>query len=136
MTESISAEDINLLLFTFGYKYGFVDTANMVFDVRFLPNPYWEEDLRPLSGLHKEISDYVIKSEKGREFITALLPLIETVVKGCVESGKESIAIGVGCTGGYHRSVAVVEYIAAEMRKNGFNPEVEHKELTRDKDNE
>ena len=134
MTESLSAAHIKVQLFSFGYKYGFVDTANMIFEVRFLPNPYWEEDLRPLSGLHREISDYVIKSEKGQAFTAKLLSLIDTVIKGSVESGKESITIGVGCTGGYHRSVAVVEYIAAEMRKNGFSPEVEHKELTRDKD--
>ncbi len=136
MTESGSASDIKVQLFSFGYKYGFVDTANMIFDVRFLPNPYWEEELRPLSGLNKEISDYVIQSERGRKFIASLLPLIHTVLKGSIESNKESIVIGVGCTGGYHRSVSVVEYIAVEMRKNGFNPEVEHKELRRDRANE
>ena len=101
---------INVL--SFGFKYGIPLHADVVMDVRFLPNPYWQEDLRPKSGLEKEVSTYVVDSDQGREFLQLLVPLLLSVADGMAQTGRE-LRIGIGCTGGRHRSVAVVEALAA-----------------------
>ena len=105
---------MRVIIFSFGFKHGVPVDANLLFDVRFLPNPYWEEDLRPQSGLQDEVSAYVVDSDQGREFLRLLEPLLVSVAAGMAENKKE-LRIGIGCTGGRHRSVAVVETLAAQL---------------------
>ncbi len=103
-----------IFLFSFGFKHGVPVDANLLFDIRFLPNPYWQEDLRPKSGLEKVVSTYVVDSAQGREFLQLLVPLLFSVAEGMAQTGRE-VRIGIGCTGGRHRSVAVVEALAEKL---------------------
>lgn len=100
---------LKLILFSFGFKHGAPVDASFLFDARFLPNPYWEENLRHLSGQDPEVSSYVVESEQGRQFFDLLKPLLLFVSEQIRAGGKQELRIGIGCTGGRHRSVAVVE---------------------------
>jgi UPF0042 nucleotide-binding protein len=108
------SKPLKIILFSFGFKHGVPVDANLLFDVRFLPNPYWVEDLRPKSGLQDEVSSYVIDSDQGREFLRLLEPLLVSIAVGMAGNNKE-LRIGIGCTGGRHRSVAVVEALATQL---------------------
>jgi len=120
-------------MFSFGFKHGPARDAQLLFDVRFLPNPYWEEELRPKSGLQPEVSAYVIDSAEGQDFLAVLKPLLDCIMKQSAAGGKEEIRVGIGCTGGRHRSVAVVEYLADYLRRNPDHQiQVEHRDIGRD----
>jgi UPF0042 nucleotide-binding protein len=118
---------VNLL--SFGYRYGTPDALELLFDVRFLPNPYFEPDLREGTGCDAPVSEYVLKSTRGaafferlREWLRFLLPLYDS-------EGKAYVTIGVGCTGGRHRSVAVAEAVAAALRAEGREVNIEHRDV-------
>lgn len=98
-----------MVVFSFGFKYGVPEDATMVLDVRFLPNPYWEEGMRHLTGCNSEVAAYVLKSESGREYLERLAPMLQFLIKQNRQAGKPGMRVGIGCTGGHHRSVAVVE---------------------------
>lgn len=101
---------LSITLFSFGFKHGVPVDASFLFDVRFLPNPYWEEELRHLSGREPEISSFVVDSESGTQFFELLKPLLVFIAEQHVQAGgKRELRIGIGCTGGRHRSVSVVE---------------------------
>ncbi len=93
---------MKLTLFSFGYKYGMPTQVNMVVDVRFLPNPYWVENLRPLTGLVEEVSDHAIDSSEGKEFLQLLEPLLGFIVENNRLTSKQEMDIAIGCTGGRH----------------------------------
>ena len=116
-------------LFSFGYKYGFPDHGNLILDVRCLPNPYWEEDMRHLTGLDRSVADYVLQSIEGHQFVELALPLMCFLVQQAHNQGKQSFTCGIGCTGGHHRSVAVVEFLAQELRVKGFAVQAEHRDI-------
>lgn len=116
-------------IITFGFKYGVPTEADFVFDLRFLPNPYFDKDLRPLSGLDKVIQDYVLESEVGKgfnkkflEFITYMLPLY-------ADEGRYRITLALGCTGGRHRSVSVAESVLATLKEKGYAVTIEHRHM-------
>ena len=119
-------------IFSFGFKYGMPDEANLVWDVRFLPNPYWEEHLRHLTGKDERISSYVLDSDEGREFIALLLPLLRFLIEQNRAAGKPELKIGIGCTGGHHRSVAVVERIAAVLQAEHLPIRNEHRDIDKE----
>ena len=125
----VEPETLRIVLFSFGFKHGVPVDANMLFDVRFLPNPYWQDDLRPKSGLEQEVSTYVVDSDQGREFLILLEPLLLNIAAGM--DRKRDLRIGIGCTGGRHRSVAVVE---ALTRKLSANPDFQVRAFHRDID--
>lgn len=105
----------------FGYKYGLPIDADLVFDVRFLPNPYYVSELRPLSGLDANVADFVLSRREAREFMDRLCSLLELIIPLYAEEGRYTLHIAVGCTGGRHRSVAVANALArrlAEKREN------------------
>jgi len=121
-------KELRVLLFSFGFKHGVPVDATMLFDVRFLPNPYWQEDLRPKSGLRKEVSTYVVDSDQGREFLNLLEPLLLNIAAGM--NRKKDLRIGIGCTGGRHRSVAVVEALARRLSAGpDFQLRVFHRDI-------
>jgi UPF0042 nucleotide-binding protein len=105
-----------LILFSFGFKHGTPVDAQLVFDVRFLPNPYWEEGLRQLSGLDEAVAAYVVGSRAGRQFLDLLKPLLGFVVQESRAASKTELRVGLGCTGGRHRSVAIVELLGADLQ--------------------
>ncbi|WP_414043727.1 RNase adapter RapZ [Macrococcus sp. EM39E] len=100
---------------SFGFKHGIPIDADIVFDVRFLPNPYYIEELRPLTGMDPRVYDYVMKWKETDIFYTKLMDLLKFVIPGYMREGKSQVVIAIGCTGGQHRSVALAERISTEL---------------------
>jgi UPF0042 nucleotide-binding protein len=117
---------------SFGFKYGLPLDADMVSDVRFLPNPHWVPELRPMSGLDAEVSDYVTELPEAREFLDRMAGMIDLVSDGYLREGKRYVTVAVGCTGGKHRSVAMAENLAARLVKVGVEVLVVHRDLGRE----
>jgi UPF0042 nucleotide-binding protein len=107
-----------LTILTFGFKNGPPRDADLVFDVRFLPNPYYREDLRPLTGLDQQVIDHVEAGEVAREFYGRLMPLLDFLTPAYVAEGKTHLTIAVGCTGGRHRSLTVADRIARHLAEH------------------
>jgi len=108
---------ISLTFISFGYKKGIPIDADIVFDVRSLPNPFWVENLRFLTGLDHEVYDYVLSFEETRIFIEKMKTYIDFYISEAYQEGKSHFTIGIGCTGGQHRSVSLVEYFGKEYEK-------------------
>jgi RNase adapter protein RapZ len=123
---------VQVSIVSFGYKNGLPRDADLVFDVRFLPNPHWIDRLRPLPGTDPVVQEYVRGQRAYGEFIRKLRSLMNTVVPGYVAEGKSYLTIAVGCTGGRHRSVVVAEELAEYFRKHGQDVVVDHRDLDRD----
>ena len=116
---------------SFGFKYGSPRDADLVFDVRFLPNPHWVEELRPLPGTEQPVRDYVQGQPQYEAFMERLEALLDVVVPGYVAEGKSYLTVSVGCTGGHHRSVVVAEALGAYFRERGLPVIVVHRDLDR-----
>lgn len=116
---------------SFGYKHGVPADVDLVFDCRFLPNPHWVDELRPLTGLDREVQDYVASFELTGEFLQRLEGLLDLLLPAYVAEGKALLTIAFGCTGGRHRSVSITEAIAAWMRDRGIEPRIRHRDLAR-----
>ncbi len=114
---------------SFGFKHGFLRDADLVIDCRFLPNPHWVDKLRPLTGLDTEVSDYVLSQDVTGEFLLHLEKLLELIVPCYEREGKSYLSIGFGCTGGKHRSVAIVQYISQSLKEMGATTTVVHRDL-------
>lgn len=114
---------------SFGYKHGIPMDVDLMFDCRFLPNPHWVEELRPFSGLDEPVRDYVLGQEATKEFLAKLEDLFAILLPGYVKEGKSYLTIGVGCTGGHHRSVALAEELSRIIQEQGFNPSVIHRDV-------
>jgi RNase adapter protein RapZ len=117
---------------SFGFKYGLPLDADIVGDVRFLPNPYWSQELRELTGLDADVSDYVTDQQDARAFLDQMAGMIDLVSDGYLREGKRYVTIGIGCTGGKHRSVAMTENLAARLVKVGVEVLVVHRDLGRE----
>jgi RNase adapter protein RapZ len=117
---------------SFGFKYGIPVDADLVADMRFLPNPHWVPELRHLSGRDSEVAAYVKERPEAKDFLDKYVDLVETVVDGYLREGKRFMTIAVGCTGGKHRSVAMTEEIAARMRERGLDARPMHRDLGRE----
>ena len=130
LTEGASGLRVNVI--SFGFKHDVPTEADMVMDLRFLPNPYFDEKLRPLSGQHKAISDYVLGSETGTVFIEKYLDFLQYILPLYEAEGRYRLTIAVGCTGGRHRSVAVAERIFATLKNSGYSASLEHKHINLD----
>ncbi|MCI0633702.1 MAG: RNase adapter RapZ [Actinobacteria bacterium] len=124
-------ESLQVSLISFGYKYGAPRDADLVIDCRFLPNPHWIDELRPLPGTDDRVRTYVRGQQAYREFLRRLRSLLGFMVPGFVAEGKAYLTIAVGCTGGRHRSVVVVEDLATFFRDKGLAATVDHRDLDR-----
>lgn len=124
-------EDMSITVLSFGFKRGAPREADIMFDVRFLANPYWNPDLRPLTGLDGEVDAYVTASEGYDGVFAALSALLSQVIPLYRKEGKSYLTVAIGCTGGRHRSVAVAERIGAMLRAAGHAPAVRHRDITR-----
>jgi len=116
-------------IMSFGFKHGAPPEADMILDVRFLPNPYFVSALRSRTGRDPEVASYVLDTDSGRRFIARLAPLLDFLVPQYRAEGKEHLTIAIGCTGGKHRSVAVCEKIAAGLRGGGRRVTVTHRDM-------
>jgi RNase adapter protein RapZ len=122
---------LQVSLISFGFKYGAPRDADMLLDVRFLPNPYWEPDLKDLPGTDADVQGYVGGQPLYREYMTRLESLLDVTVPGFLAEGKAYLTIAVGCTGGRHRSVVVVDELAGVFRGRGLPVTVDHRDLER-----
>lgn len=124
-------ERLQVAVESFGYKYGLPIDADIVMDVRFLPNPHWDENLRPLVGLDQPVRDHVLGFPEAQAFLERLTALLESVLPQYNSEGKSYLTIAVGCTGGRHRSVAIAEELAARLRRSGQPVRTSHRDLGR-----
>ena len=116
---------------SFGYKYGLPLDADLVLDCRFLPNPYWVEELRQLSGLDAPVRDFVMAQDDTHAFLDRVDDLVGALLPAFVAEGKSYLTIALGCTGGRHRSVVLAEALAVRLRARGTNPIVIHRDIAR-----
>ena len=116
---------------SFGFKYGLPLEADLVLDVRFMPNPFYIEDLRPKTGLDGAVSDYVFSFQQTRDFMQKLEDLLSFTLPLYAEEGKTSLTIAVGCTGGHHRSVAVTHALTGFIRRQGYSVTENHRDMSR-----
>lgn len=122
---------LNISVTSFGFKYGVPMEADMVFDVRFLPNPFYVEELRRHTGLDADVRDYVFSYPQTAEFMEHLKRMISFLLPQFMEEGKSALVIAVGCTGGHHRSVAVTHALAEYIRELGYEAGENHRDMTR-----
>lgn len=123
------ASSMRTTVMSFGYKYGIPGDVDMVIDCRFLSNPYWDEELRPLTGLDQPIIDYINALEETAPFLDRLTALLELLLPAYRQEGKAYLTIALGCTGGRHRSVAIAEAMSVRLAELGDSPRVHHRDV-------
>lgn len=126
------SDGLRASVMSFGFKYGIPIDADMVADLRFLPNPFWVDDLRPLSGLDDPVRDYVLRQPRAEEFLEQYESLVALLTDGYLNEDKHFLTIAIGCTGGRHRSVAMSEAFAERLRAQGVSTLVVHRDLGRE----
>ena len=126
-----SVSEMSVTVTSFGFKYGLPLEADLVFDVRFLPNPFYVEELRPQTGLDKGVADYVFQSPTAQELLEKLRGLMDFLLPHFVEEGKSALVVAVGCTGGRHRSVAVTHALTQYIQSLGYAAGETHRDMTR-----
>jgi UPF0042 nucleotide-binding protein len=124
-------EPMQITVMSFGFKHGVPRDVDDLFDVRFLPNPHWIDALRPLTGLDLPVRDYVLGQPAAEEFLERIDDLLGFLLPAYVKEGKAYLTIALGCTGGRHRSVALVERLAERVRQRGYDPAVHHRDVDR-----
>ena len=122
---------MQITLFSFGFKHGHPQ-ADLVFDVRFLPNPYWDAELRPHTGLEARVAEYALDNAAGAEFFARLEPLLSFLVGQYSTAGRDNLSIAVGCTGGKHRSVAVVQRLHGFLSGLGAEVQLFHRDIEKE----
>ncbi|WP_066495899.1 RNase adapter RapZ [Abyssisolibacter fermentans] len=113
---------------SFGYKYGIVIDADLVFDVRFLPNPHYVDELRPMTGNDQKVKDYVMKWNETKVFVDKLTDMIDFLIPFYIKEGKMQLMIAIGCTGGKHRSVTIANYLYEYLKSNGHKVAINHRD--------
>ena len=124
--------ELRATVVSFGFKYGIPVDADVVADMRFIPNPYWQPDLRPMTGQDKPVSDFVLGHPLAQQFLQNYVDVLDTLRTGYLNEGKRFVTVAIGCTGGKHRSVAMAEEIARRLREKGSPTLVVHRDLGRE----
>ncbi|ANF30852.1 RNase adaptor protein RapZ [Leifsonia xyli] len=136
ITDTFAAEDaadVQVTVMSFGFKYGLPADADMVADARFLPNPFWNPELRPHTGLEEVVRDFVLTQDGAAEFIQGYMAALKPIVAGYQRENKRHALFAIGCTGGKHRSVAIAEELAARLRTfPGLAVNTKHRDLGRE----
>lgn len=127
--EAYSGQGLRVHLISFGFKYGVPLEADLVFDLRFLPNPFFDAQLRPLSGMDERIADYVLREEPGKSFLQRFEEFLRFLLPLYVQEGRYRLTMALGCTGGRHRSVAVTQALSTFLASSGFSVSTEHRHL-------
>jgi UPF0042 nucleotide-binding protein len=122
-------EAMKILILTFGYKYGIPIQSDIVLDVRFIPNPFYEEELVDSNGSSEKVKDYVLKFNETKEFLRRLEDFILYLIPYYIREGKSYLTVALGCTGGKHRSVAIGEILASFLKGKGYSIELEHRDV-------
>jgi UPF0042 nucleotide-binding protein len=130
--ELLPEKRLNLTIVSFGYRYGAPSDADIVMDVRFLPNPYFVEELKPLSGLDPKVREYVLEKAETKEFLRQFVKLMNFLLPNYVKEGKSYLIVAVGCTGGVHRSVVIAGQLAEIIgQDDGYNIRISHRDITK-----
>jgi RNase adapter protein RapZ len=135
ITEAFGTEEtirLKVTTISFGFKYGIPVDADFVADMRFLPNPHWVPELRPLTGRDEPVAHYVKSQPGAAEFLDGYLPVLQQVADGYLNEGKRFMTVAIGCTGGKHRSVAMSEEIATRLTLLGYDVRATHRDLGRE----
>lgn len=131
---NLEANRISINVISFGFKYGVPIDADLIFDVRFLPNPHYVEQLRPQTGQDPDVYDYVMKWTETQEFLTKLLDMLNFLMPQYKKEGKSQVVVGIGCTGGKHRSVAITEYLGKALGNSETEAvRLSHRDAERDR---
>lgn len=132
--ENKEYKNLYVTVLSFGFKYGIPSDADLVFDVRFLPNPYYIEELRLLSGNDKPVQDYVMENDKAGKFLRMLTDMVRFLIPNYITEGKTQLVIGIGCTGGKHRSVTLANalYDALAVAESDYGIKIEHRDIEKD----
>lgn len=130
--DAADQERLAITIMSFGYKHGIPLDADLVIDVRFLPNPHYVAELRPLTGHDPRVRDYVFGFDVTREFLERMVDMLEFLIPHYVREGKATLTVAVGCTGGMHRSVALVNRLGELLRAHGHRVAVRHRDLNRE----
>ncbi|QSX05315.1 RNase adapter RapZ [Sedimentibacter sp. zth1] len=123
-----TTHNMTITVMSFGYKYGIPYDSDLVFDVRFLPNPYYIEELKQLTGNDKEVQDYVMKYEISKNFLEKLIDMLEFLLPNYIREGKSNIVIAIGCTGGRHRSITIANRIAKHFGNENYRISLTHRD--------
>jgi UPF0042 nucleotide-binding protein len=124
---------LRIAVMSFGFKYGLPLDADVVFDMRFLPNPYWVPELRSLTGRDTPVSEFVMRQEGADDFLDRAGSLLDTMIDGYVREGRRYVTVAVGCTGGKHRSVAIAEALSERLGgRDRVDTFVVHRDLGRE----
>jgi UPF0042 nucleotide-binding protein len=118
---------------SFGFKYGIPKDADLVFDVRFLPNPYYDLELRPLTGNDEAIQNFVMKYDEAEKFLDKIADLLEFLIPNYINEGKNGLVVGIGCTGGKHRSVTLANELYKELQSLPYSSRIEHRDIEKDR---
>ncbi len=132
-TDSKASHSFLLNITSFGFKYGICVDADLVFDVRFLPNPFYINELKPLSGLDENVMNYVFSFKQTNTFLNKLHDILEFLIPYYTNEGKSQLIIAIGCTGGRHRSVAIASALYEKLKANDHWVSIEHRDITKDK---
>lgn len=132
--EQTESSGFRVEMISFGFKYGLPIDADVAMDVRFLPNPHYIENLRPLTGKDQPVYDYVMKQPETEVFYHKFTDLLEYILPGYKKEGKSNVTIAIGCTGGKHRSVALTERIAAKLESDGYHVNITHRDYQKVKE--
>ncbi len=131
LIDDAGTQRLTTRVLSFSFKHGLPADVDMVFDCRFLPNPHWEADLRSLDGTDAQVREFVVGSSLGERFVQNLDDLCELLLPAFEAEGKTYLTLAFGCTGGRHRSVCLAEHAAATLRRLGFDPQIQHRDLQR-----
>ncbi len=126
-----SGDELQIRVSSFGYKHGVPLDVDLVFDCRFLPNPHWQPELRPLTGLDDPVREWVLSRPQAESFVERYSDLVADLLPAYASEGRAFLSIAMGCTGGRHRSVAIAEEIAARLREHGHDVPVTHRDIGR-----
>jgi UPF0042 nucleotide-binding protein len=130
-SDTLPTQPMRVVVESFGFKHGLPRNLDLVFDTRFLPNPYWEEELRPQTGRDPAVRDFVLSQPGAKEFLDRVTSLLEFLIPRYTAEGKAYLTIGVGCTGGRHRSVAITEALARRLDEVNVDAAVRHRDIDR-----
>lgn len=132
-SENLNYNNLYITILSFGFKYGIPSDADLVFDVRFLPNPYYEEELRPRTGEEQVVRDFVMQGGTAECFLEKLYDMVEFLIPNYVLEGKNQLVVGVGCTGGKHRSVTIAKALYERLMQNReIGIKIEHRDIEKD----
>jgi UPF0042 nucleotide-binding protein len=120
---------LKIMIVSFGYKYGIPLDSDLVFDTRFLPNPFYIDELRARSGRNKKVRKFVLEKKETKKFMDKLYRFVDYLMPKFIEEGKSSLAISVGCTGGRHRAVILAEQLKQHLKRKGYDVQVYHRDL-------